>query len=59
MINGEKVLDHPIRWAMVGGGRAVRLAIFIAVPLFVMIRFSLLPALLMWIPSVAKTLVYS
>ena len=21
MINGEKVLDHPIRWAMVGGGR--------------------------------------
>lgn len=19
MINGEKVLDHPIRWAMVGG----------------------------------------
>lgn len=21
MINGEKILDHPIRWAMVGGGR--------------------------------------
>lgn len=21
MINGEKVLDHPIRWAMVDGGR--------------------------------------
>lgn len=21
MINGEKVLNHPIRWAMVGGGR--------------------------------------
>lgn len=21
MINGEKVLDHPLRWAMVGGGR--------------------------------------
>ena len=21
MINGSKVLDHPIRWAMVGGGK--------------------------------------
>jgi hypothetical protein len=21
MINGEKIIDHPIRWAVVGGGR--------------------------------------
>ena len=54
MINGERVLDHPIRWAMVGGAVAARLAIYIGAQLFVTVPLNWWPVPLISTLSGAK-----